>query len=75
MAKYVDDYVEQAGQVSRTDSSFSGTTWKKVKFIREKISDHMDTSQPAFTIPSQSSKWAGPLPCNCNPGGRTHQMR
>ena len=75
MAEYVDDYIEQAAQVSRKDSSFSGTAWKNVEFIREKISDHMETNQAAFTIPSQSSKGAGPLPCNCNPGGRAHQMR
>ena len=43
-------------------SKFGGTALKNDKFHFQKISDHMEQSQPAFTIPSQLGKHASPLP-------------
>ena len=36
------------------------------------ISDRMELSQPAFTIPCQLGKHASPLPRNANPGRPAH---
>ena len=53
--------MEQDGQVSGT-ACLVGQPGKIINFICMKISDHMEPSQAAFTIPSQLSKQAGPLP-------------
>ena len=37
---------------------------KMIKFICKKISDWMEPSQPAFTIPSQLGRLDRPLPYN-----------
>ena len=60
----------------KRDSLFSGTAWKNGKsFIRKKISDYMEPSQPTLSIPSQPSKRAGLLPCNRNPGQLARQIK
>ena len=51
--------MEQAAQVK---SLPGGTALKMINFIYKKISDRMQQSQPAFTIPSQLGKHACPLP-------------
>ena len=45
-----------------------GQPEKMINFIREIISDQMESSQPAF------SKLTGPLPYNYYQGGPAHQM-
>ena len=51
-----------------------GQPEKMINFIREIISDQMESSQPAFNIPSQPGKLTGPLPYNYYQGGPAHQM-
>lgn len=50
----------QGGQVSAT-ADLVGQPGKKINFISKKISDHMEPSQPVFTIPRQLGKPGGPL--------------
>ena len=39
-----------------------GRTWKIINFNCKEISDRLELSQPAFTIPSQLGKRASTLP-------------
>ena len=64
--------MEWAGQRSGT-VHLVGQPGKIISFER-KFSNHTELSQPDFTIPSQPSKQAGPLPDNHNPGKPAHQQ-
>ena len=44
-----------------------------INFICKEIFGHMESSQPALTIPSQFGKPTDPLPKNANPGVPTRQ--
>ena len=56
-------------------SCLVGQLWKMINFNCKKISDRMEPSQPTFTISSQLSNYAGPLPQNANANGPVHQRR
>ena len=48
-----------------------GQRRKMIKFICKKISDWMELSQPAFTIPSQLGRLDRPLPYNPKRDGKS----
>ena len=53
--------MEQAALCKKT-ACLMGKPRKMINVICKKISDWMEPSQPAFTIPSQLDRLASPLP-------------
>ena len=59
--------MERAGQVNGT-VHLTEKPRIMINFICEKLSGYVEPSQPAFTIPCQLGKGAGPFQHNCDSG-------